>query len=154
MAVQAAVVVAADTPPSVVMHPQAADPSAAVERTTRAHPPFAPAVTLVATTVAESPDQLQSAAPSRPQVSRPGAGFAGRPGAGFAGRPGGGRFVGGVGGRFGGPWHGGFWRGGFWPGVFWGGSFAWFLPVLPAFCATYWWNSVPYYYYNDVYYTL
>jgi hypothetical protein len=37
--------------------------------------------------------------------------------------------------------------------VFWGGSFAWFLPVLPAFCATYWWNSVPYYYYNDVYYT-
>jgi hypothetical protein len=37
--------------------------------------------------------------------------------------------------------------------VFWGAGFAWFLPVLPAFCATYWWNSVPYYYYNDVYYT-
>ena len=36
---------------------------------------------------------------------------------------------------------------------FWGAGFAWFLPVLPAFCATYWWNSVPYYYYNDVYYT-
>jgi hypothetical protein len=85
--------------------------------------------------------------------ARPGVGFSGRPGAGFAGRPGGSRFVGGVGGRFGGPWHGGYWRGGFWPGVFWGGSFAWFLPVLPAFCATYWWNSVPYYYYNDVYYT-
>jgi hypothetical protein len=58
-----------------------------------------------------------------------------------------------VGGRFGGPWGGGYWHGGFWPGVFWGGNFAWFLPVLPAFCATYWWNSVPYYYYNDVYYT-
>ena len=84
--------------------------------------------------------------------ARAGAGFAGRPGAGFAGRPGG-RFVGGVGGRYGGRWGGGYWRGGFWPGVFWGGSFAWFLPVLPAFCATYWWNSVPYYYYNDVYYT-
>jgi len=76
-----------------------------------------------------------------------------RGGVGYAGRPGGGRFVGGVGGRFGGRWGGGYWHGGFWPGVFWGGNFAWFLPVLPAFCATYWWNSVPYYYYNDVYYT-
>ena len=57
------------------------------------------------------------------------------------------------GGRSGGRWGGGYWHGGYWPGVFWGGSFAWFLPVLPAFCATYWWNSVPYYYYNDVYYT-
>jgi hypothetical protein len=75
-----------------------------------------------------------------------------RPGGGaYAGRVGGGRFVGG--GRYGGPWGGGYWHGGFWPGVFWGGNFAWFLPVLPAFCATYWWNSVPYYYYNDVYYT-
>ncbi|MFI4869930.1 MAG: hypothetical protein ACHQDD_11370, partial [Steroidobacterales bacterium] len=50
-------------------------------------------------------------------------------------------------------WGGGYWNGGYWPGVFWGSGFAWFLPVLPAYCATYWWNSVPYYYYNDVYYT-
>jgi hypothetical protein len=50
-------------------------------------------------------------------------------------------------------WNGGYWRGGFWPRVFWGANYAWFLPVLPAYCATYWWNNVPYYYYNDVYYT-
>jgi hypothetical protein len=52
-----------------------------------------------------------------------------------------------------GHWNGGYWRGGFWPRVFWGANYAWFLPVLPAYCATYWWNNVPYYYYNDVYYT-
>lgn len=52
-----------------------------------------------------------------------------------------------------GRWNGGYWHGGFWPGVYWGANYAWFLPVLPAWCATYWWNSVPYYYYNDVYYT-
>ena len=50
-------------------------------------------------------------------------------------------------------WGGGYWHGGYWPPVFWGAGFAWFLPVLPAFCATYYWNSIPYYYYNDVYYT-
>jgi hypothetical protein len=57
------------------------------------------------------------------------------------------------GGRYGGRWGGGYWHGGYWPPIFWGAGFAWFLPVLPAFCATYYWNSIPYYYYNDVYYT-
>jgi hypothetical protein len=52
-----------------------------------------------------------------------------------------------------GRWPGGYWRGAYWPPVFWGAGFAWFLPVLPAFCATYYWDSIPYYYYNDVYYT-
>jgi len=41
--------------------------------------------------------------------------------------------------------HGGFY------GPRWG--FGWFLPVLPAFYATYWWGGVPYYYANDAYYT-
>jgi hypothetical protein len=63
-----------------------------------------------------------------------------------------GRYAPGAGFRYG-RWNGGYWHGGFWPQVFWGANFAWFLPVLPAYCATYWWNSVPYYYYNDVYYT-
>jgi hypothetical protein len=57
------------------------------------------------------------------------------------------------GGHYGGRWGGGYWHGGYWPPIFWGAGFAWFLPVLPAFCATYYWNSIPYYYYNDVYYT-
>jgi len=52
-----------------------------------------------------------------------------------------------------GHWGGGYWHGGYWPPVFWGAGFAWFLPVLPAFCATYYWDSIPYYYYHDVYYT-
>jgi hypothetical protein len=50
-------------------------------------------------------------------------------------------------------WGGGYWHGGFWPRAYWGPSFAWFLPVLPAYAATYWWNSTPYYYYDNVYYT-
>jgi hypothetical protein len=72
-------------------------------------------------------------------------------------RPGlGTRYVG-AGGRYfghwGHGWGGGYWRGGYWPGVFWGAGFAWFLPVLPAIYATYYWNSIPYYYYDNVYYT-
>jgi hypothetical protein len=50
-------------------------------------------------------------------------------------------------------WGGGYWGGRFWPGVFYGAGFAWFLPVLPLYCSTFWWNNVPYYYYNDAYYT-
>ncbi|HLN48629.1 MAG TPA: hypothetical protein VK251_03885 [Steroidobacteraceae bacterium] len=74
------------------------------------------------------------------------AGGYGRSGVAYAGRGGA------LGARYG-RWGGGYWRGRYWPPIFWGAGFAWFLPVLPAFCATYWWNSVPYYYYNDVYYT-
>src|SRR5580658_885447 len=63
-----------------------------------------------------------------------------------------GRFIPGSPFRYG-RWNGGFWRGGFWPRVWWGANFPWFLPAIPAFAAAYWWDSIPYYYYNDVYYT-
>jgi len=32
-------------------------------------------------------------------------------------------------------------------------GFAWFLPVLPFGCATYWWGGIPYYYYDNAYYS-
>src|SRR5579862_2843501 len=50
-------------------------------------------------------------------------------------------------------WGGGWWHGGYWPRAYYGWGFPWFLPVLPALYATYWWGGVPYYYANDVYYT-
>jgi len=56
-------------------------------------------------------------------------------------------------GNWGGRWGGGYWGGRFWPGVFYGAGFAWFLPALPLYYSTYWWDGVPYYYYNDAYYT-
>jgi hypothetical protein len=58
--------------------------------------------------------------------------------------------------------HGGYWgHGGYYGGWgrFYGGfygprfGFGWFLPVLPAFYATYWFGGIPYYYANDAYYT-
>ena len=52
-----------------------------------------------------------------------------------------------------GAWGGGYWGGRYWPGVYYGAGFAWFLSVLPFGYATYWWDDVPYYYYNDAYYT-
>jgi hypothetical protein len=69
--------------------------------------------------------------------------------AGFAGRAaiGGARFA------HPGAWGGGYWGGRYWPGAYYGAGFAWFLPVLGFGYATYWWNDVPYYYYNDAYYT-
>ncbi|MGH3266188.1 MAG: hypothetical protein ACRDNS_29815 [Trebonia sp.] len=36
--------------------------------------------------------------------------------------------------------------------MFWGAGFAWFLPGLPAFAPVYWWDDVPYYYYDNGYY--
>jgi hypothetical protein len=55
----------------------------------------------------------------------------------------------------GGDWHGDDWRGGYWHGGFYGPrfGFGWFLPVLPAFYATYYFGGIPYYYANDAYYT-
>lgn len=50
-------------------------------------------------------------------------------------------------------WGGGYWGGAYWPPVFWGADFAWFLPVLPAYAPVYWWDNVPYYYYDNGYYT-
>ncbi len=53
-------------------------------------------------------------------------------------------------GRF---WGGGYWNGIFWPHCYFYPGFAWFLPFLPFGYATYWWDGVPYYYANDLYYT-
>jgi hypothetical protein len=50
-------------------------------------------------------------------------------------------------------WGGGYWHGGYWPRAYYGWSYPFFLGVLPAVYATYWWGGVPYYYVNNVYYT-
>ena len=50
-------------------------------------------------------------------------------------------------------WGGGYWHGGYWPRAYYGWGYPWFLGVLPAVYATYWWGGIPYYYANDVYYT-
>lgn len=50
-------------------------------------------------------------------------------------------------------WYGGFWGGVYWPRVFYYPGFVWFWPVLPFGYVTYWWGGVPYYYWNNLYYT-
>jgi hypothetical protein len=50
-------------------------------------------------------------------------------------------------------WHGGYWNGRFWPRVYYRPGFVAFWPVLPAAYVTYWYSGIPYYYYDDVYYT-
>jgi hypothetical protein len=75
---------------------------------------------------------------------RPG-GFVGHAGAGYA--PGNGYWHGGH------YWGGGYWHGVFWPHVWFNPGYAWFLPVLPLGYATFWWGGVPFYYWNNVYYT-
>jgi hypothetical protein len=78
--------------------------------------------------------------------------FVGRPA--FAGRPGYGYGYGRGGFGWNRPyWNGGYWHGGYWPRAYYGWSYPWFLGVLPAVYATYWWGGIPYYYANDVYYT-
>ncbi|MGO9992133.1 MAG: DUF6515 family protein [Steroidobacteraceae bacterium] len=55
------------------------------------------------------------------------------------------------GGRYwfhGGNWY--RWRGGGW--VVWGAPIGLFVPFLPPYFATVWWDGIPYYYANDVYY--
>jgi hypothetical protein len=59
---------------------------------------------------------------------------------------------GGVGFGYRGGWGGGYWRGGFWPAAYYGWSYPLFLGFLPALYATYWWDGIPYYYVNNVYY--
>ncbi|MFI4889782.1 MAG: hypothetical protein ACHQIL_04545 [Steroidobacterales bacterium] len=75
----------------------------------------------------------------------------GHGGYGYGGYGHGGYWHGGYG--HGGYWGGGYWHGGYWPRAWYGFGFAWFLPVLPLAYATYWWDGIPYYYANDVYYT-
>ena len=50
-------------------------------------------------------------------------------------------------------WGGGYWHGAFWPHCYFNPGFAWFLPILPFGYATFWWGGIPYYYWNDLYYT-
>jgi len=76
-----------------------------------------------------------------------GGGYGGHPAYGY---PGGGYHHGYSTGAY---WRGGYWHGGYWPRAYYGLGFAWFLPFLPLAYATYWWDSIPYYYANDVYYT-
>jgi len=49
-------------------------------------------------------------------------------------------------------WHGGYWGGSYWPPVFWGASSVLFLTGLPGDVPAYWWDGVPYYYYDNGYY--
>jgi hypothetical protein len=79
-------------------------------------------------------------------------GFHAGVGGGF-GRAYGGRAFGGVGYGYRPGWGGGYWHGGYWPAAYYGWSYPFFLGVLPAVYATYWWGGLPYYYVNDVYYT-
>jgi len=51
------------------------------------------------------------------------------------------------------PWGGGYWGGYYWPRAYFGLGFAWFLPALPLYYSTYWYDGVPYYYADDAYYT-
>ena len=80
---------------------------------------------------------------------------------------GGSHYAGGYGGYRGGAYygHGGYYgnggyygrgyygHGGWYGGRFYGPGFGWYLPILPAFYATYWFGGIPYYYANDAYYT-
>lgn len=50
-------------------------------------------------------------------------------------------------------WGGGYWNGRFWPHVWFNPGFSWFLPILPLGYATFWWGGLPYYYWNNLYYT-
>jgi len=79
-----------------------------------------------------------------------GGGYAGHAYAGRVGGYGGGYYHGYSTGAY---WHGGYWHGGYWPRAYYGLGFSWFLPVLPLAYATYWYDGLPYYYANDVYYT-
>jgi hypothetical protein len=83
------------------------------------------------------------------------------PGGGGGGHFGGGGFHGGGHGGYAarggyswrGGWHGGYYGGGY--GRWWGGwgfGLGVYLPFLPWYYATYWWNDVPYYYADGLYY--
>jgi hypothetical protein len=50
-------------------------------------------------------------------------------------------------------WGGGYWHGVFWPHCYFNPGFAWFLPILPFGYATFWWGGMPYYYWNNLYYS-
>jgi hypothetical protein len=50
-------------------------------------------------------------------------------------------------------WGGGYWHGAYWPYCYYHPGFIWYYPVLPIGYATFWWGGLPYYYWNNLYYT-
>ncbi len=50
-------------------------------------------------------------------------------------------------------WGGGYFHGGYWPRAYFHSGFIRYFPVLPAFYSTFWFGGVPYYYWDDAYYT-
>jgi hypothetical protein len=82
------------------------------------------------------------------RVGYPGArvGYAGAR-VGYAGHPGSAYYYGGH------YWGGGYWHGAYWPYCYYHPGFVWYYPVLPIGYATFWWGGVPYYYWNNLYYT-
>ncbi|MEJ0038115.1 MAG: hypothetical protein WDO68_18890 [Gammaproteobacteria bacterium] len=50
-------------------------------------------------------------------------------------------------------WGGGNFHGSYWPRSYYHSGFIGFVPLLPAFYSTFWWGGVPYYYWDDTYYT-
>jgi hypothetical protein len=53
-----------------------------------------------------------------------------------------------------GGWHGGYgWRSGYYGGWGWGGlGLGLYFATLPLYYSTFWWDGIPYYYADDVYY--
>ena len=50
-------------------------------------------------------------------------------------------------------WGGGYCHGGYWPYCYYRPGWTWYYPVLPIGYATFWWGGMPYYYWNNLYYT-
>jgi hypothetical protein len=50
-------------------------------------------------------------------------------------------------------WAGGNFHGIYWPRAHYHTGFVQFVAVLPAFYSTFWWGGIPYYYWDDTYYT-
>jgi len=50
-------------------------------------------------------------------------------------------------------WQGGNWRGTYWPRAYYYSGFPWLLASLPLLYTTFWFDDVPYYYVDRVYYT-
>lgn len=50
-------------------------------------------------------------------------------------------------------WAGGYYHGYYWPRAHYRQGYVRFVTVLPAYYSTFWFAGVPYYYWNDIYYT-
>ena len=50
-------------------------------------------------------------------------------------------------------WAGGNFHGSYWPRSYYHSGFVRFVPILPAFYSTFWFGGLPYYYWDNTYYT-